>query len=871
MILKKIEESAALYPDKTAIQFKSGETYQKHTYSDLIKNVYATGSGLARLGIQKGDRVALLSENRPEWVFAYLGVVSSGAVVVPMDAQLMEKDIAVLLADSEAKAVFVSGTTRSKLPLSDGFKVISFDPGPGLSFGEMLSSNQAASMPAPPDAHDLAAILYTSGTTGDPKGVMLTHGNLASNCEGIIKLELVDHLDNLLCILPLHHTYPAMVCMLLPLSVGATVTILNSLKGPDLLACMQETGVTIVIGVPQLFAGLRRAIFDEIRKKPLPVRLIVRLLMAVNSLLIKTAGVNIGKAIFGQVHARFGPNFRLFASGGARLEPDVQTDMNGLGFVIIEGYGLTETSPVCTFNPLHRQKPGSIGVPLPGVDVRIADPDETGMGEIVVRGPNVMAGYFKKPDETEKVLRDGWLYTGDLAYRDRDGYFFITGRSKEMIVLSTGKKIFPDEIEAFYKQIPAIKEICVVDTVRGIEAAVVPNFDYLRKMNLSNSREVIASEIEDLSRSLPPYKRIRGLKIFKESLPVTRLGKLRRSLVKKLYLTAEDKVERPATEEDRELLSDELGRRIVSYLEPFSAKKGIHLDDNLELDLGLDSLARVEMVVALEKGFGVRLPDSFGSEVFTVRDVISRIKEAISSEGELGTEEVKRSWAEILKVEPSPDVLRGIRLESGRVLDAAKRLVKIALNAVYVLYGRMSVSGIENLPEKGPYIIAPNHLSYVDAPLVVAAMPWRIVSQTFFLGHTRYFGGRLTSRLARFIHVIPVDMDTRLQSALYLSAHVLRHGKILCVFPEGTRSRDGRLKEFKKGVGILSKELGVPIVPAAISGTYEMMPPGAAFPRPVRVHISFGRPISPNGKSYEDIVNALRDEVARMQQAAKPI
>lgn len=865
MILKRIEESAALYPQKTAIQFKTDDTYQRYSYSEIIRNIAAVGRGLTQLGIQKGDRVALISENRPEWIFAYLGTVSIGAVIVPMDAQLMEKDVSVLLSDSEAKAVFVSDSTAKRLPASGTFKTISFDPGHGIYLSDMLSSNQDAAMPVRPEPPDLAAILYTSGTTGDPKGVMLTHGNLVSNCESIIKLELVDYTDNLLSILPLHHTYPAMICMLLPLSLGATVTMLNSLKGPDLLACMQETGVSIVIGVPQLFAGLRRAIFDEIKKKPLAVRIIVRLLMSLNRLLMKTGGVNIGKALFGQVHAKFGPRFRLFASGGARLEPDVLTDMNGLGFIIIEGYGLTETSPVCTFNPLERQKPGSIGVPIPGVDVRIAGPDEKGMGEIAVRGPNVMAGYYKKPEETEKVLRDGWFYTGDLGYRDRDGYFFISGRSKEMIALSTGKKIFPDEIETFYKQIPAIKEICVVDTERGIEAAVVPDFDYLRKMNLSNSREVIASAIEDLSRGLPPYKRVMGLKIFKESLPVTRLGKLRRALVKKLYISHGEKAEAAEAAKDTELYSDSVGSKVAACIEPFSSKRPIAYDDNLELDLGLDSLSRVELVVGLEKAFGLRLPDTFGSEVLTVRDVVGRVKEVISTGRAGGAESARQSWADILKAEPSPDVIRAVRLESGVILDAAKRIARLFLRLFYTLYGRMSYSGLENLPKRGPYIIAPNHLSYADAPLTVSAMPWEIVSQTFFLGHTKYFGGRLTSKIAKFIHVIPVDMETRLHSALQLSAYILRQGRVLCVFPEGTRSRDGRMKEFKKGIGILSKELNVPIVPAGINGTYEMMPPGKSLPRPAKVSISFGRPIYPEGMTYEEIVAKLRKEVSRLK------
>lgn len=865
MLLTKIQEAAALYPENTAVIFKSGDAYQKYSYRDLVKAIASVASGFVRHGIRKGDRVALFSENRPEWVFAYLGAVSIGAVVVPIDAQLTETELSVLLKDSEVTAVCISDTTRAKLPPSGSYLLISFDAGEGLSFSKLISENPNASIPPPPDAADLAAILYTSGTTGDPKGVMLTHGNLAANCSSLIRLDLIEPSDNVLCILPLHHTYPAMVCMILPLSVGATMTILNSLKGPDIIACMQETGVTILIGVPQLFAGLRRAIFEQINAKPAPVRFIAKLLIGLNRLLIKIAGVNIGRSLFGQVHARFGPKFRLFASGGARLDPDVHRDMMGLGFIIIEGYGLTETSPVCTFNPLSKQKPGSIGIPIPGVDVQIAEPDEAGMGEIAVRGPNVMAGYYKKPEETAKVLRDGWFYTGDLGYRDKEGYFFITGRSKEMIALSTGKKIFPDEIEAFYKHIPAIKEICVVETERGIEAAVVPDFDYLRKMNISNSREAIASDIEDMSRSLPAYKRVMGLKIFKDSLPVTRLGKLKRALIRQMYLGAAVQPAKPeAQEKGAGILSDDLGKRLLTCLEPFTSKRPILADDNIELDLGLDSLARVELLVSLERSFGIRLPDSFGSEIFTVREAADRIRDLLNRREPQDGTSVRMSWADILRQEPDPAAARELILDAGVFCNAGKYSMRALLKLFYLLFGRMSVTGVENLPLHGPYIIAPNHLSYADAPLLVSAMPWTIGVDTFFLGHTKYFGGPLTSRIAKLINVIPVDMEARLHNALQLSAFVLRRGKILCVFPEGTRSRDGELKEFKKGVGILAKEMNVPIVPVAISGTFAMLPPGSSLPRPARVSVSFGMPIHPDALEYDEIVQRLRSDVAEM-------
>ena len=864
MILNRIRETAALYPDKVAIQMKAGDQYQQYTYRQLVRGVASLAHALAERGIGKGDRVAILSENRPEWMMAYLAVVSFGAVVVPLDAQFTEAEVALLLTSSGARAVFVSAACKQKLPGSSSLLVVSFDPADGIVFDALRTAYPDAALAPAQGLEVLAALLYTSGTTGDPKGVMLSHGNLAANLTSVIKLNLFDHQDNFLCLLPLHHSYPAMGCMLLPLGLGASVTILNSLKGPDILACLQETGVSVLIGVPQLYAALRRSIAEGIAKKTALVRALVRVFLGINSVLRNGLGMNIGKALFGAVHAKFGPRFRICTSGGARLEPDVYRDMSDLGFMMVEGYGLTETSPIATFNPLAKQKAGSIGIPVPDVEVRIMEPDAQGQGEIAVRGQNVMLGYYRKPQETAEVLRDGWFYTGDLGYRDQEGYFFITGRSKEMIVLATGKKVFPDELEKFYQQIPAIREICLLQGARGLEAAVVPDFEYLRRMNLSNSRETISFALEDLAKDLPPYKRISGFKIFQDPLPVTRLGKLKRTMVRDLYEKSGERVDKAVQEIDQDLFSDPVAKKLLACLGPFSAKKQIVPDDNLELDLGLDSLARVELVVSIEKTFGILLPESFGSEVFTVKDGVLRLRDLLAAGPVKTGAHVRSSWAEILAQEPAAEARDRVRLDFGPVCSAGRFMLKLFVTALLKVYGRLSVTGLENLPAKGPYIIAPNHLSLADAPSLIAALSWQRGSQVFFLGSTAFFGGTVTSRIAKFVQVIPVDMDTRLYNALQLSAYVLRQDRVLCVFPEGSRSRDGRTKEFKKGVGIIARELNIPLVPVAIQGTYEMLPTGKTFPKPSRVRVSFGSPVLPRDKDYDEIVKELRGDVVQM-------
>ena len=330
-------------------------------------------------------------------------------------------------------------------------------------------------------------------------------------------------------------------------------------------------------------------------------------------------GINPGKVIFKSAHRALGKQFRFFASGGAKLNPEVMLDLEALGFTVLEGFGLTETSPVVTFNSPHmKRKPGSAGKPLPTAEIKIISPEtrkeagDTEEGEIVIRGPMVMKGYYRNPGTTEQVLRNGWFYSGDLGYLDEDCYLFITGRLKEVIVLSSGKNIYPDEVEEQYSKIPLIKEICVMGLeergiIESLQAIIVPDFEYAKKAQIGNLREALKWEINNVSLHLPQYMRIRGYTIHADPLPRTPLGKLRRFMVKDLIKAKSEKL-KVKSEIDKELLEDEIGSKVVNCLTPFLKEKiNIQSTDNLELDLGLDSLARIELVVALEEAFSVKL------------------------------------------------------------------------------------------------------------------------------------------------------------------------------------------------------------------------------------------------------------------------
>jgi long-chain acyl-CoA synthetase len=912
-----VEGSCKRNPKRIAIEIEE----KAYTFEDILTSSKSIASFLHGKGINQGDRVAIFSEGRPEWGIAYLGISFFGGVAVPIDIQLGQDEVRNLLEDSESKAIFISEKSSKTLtppilPLvrggeggvkggigglsietinldSEEFSEILKSPHPPFNKGGVRGDYPSIS----PD--HIASLIYTSGTTGRPKGVMLTHRNFLSNVRSIQKAQLIDQNDCILSLLPLHHSYPFMVNFLVPLLTGARVVYQQSLKGPDILKTIVEKGVTVLTGVPQLFAMLRRGIIDKMEALLFPLNKIFLSLLKISGPIREKSGINLGRIIFSGVHRKFGRKFRFFVSGGARLDPEVSQDLEALGFTIIEGYGLTETSPVISFNPLNRTKRGSVGLPLPEIEVKIVTPDESGAGEIAVKGSNVMKGYYRNPEETEKVIKDGWFYTGDLGYIDKDGYLHITGRSKEVIVLSSGKNIYPDEIERHYLQSPLIKEICVLGVEKkpgiaeSLEAVVVPDMDYMRENKIANFKEAVSWQIKTLSLKLPPYKRIKGYEVYQSPLPRTPLGKLKRFVVKDIL--SGKAVEEMVKEEKAEEIISEIGKIVIATLGKITEKRPVRLDYNLELDLGIDSLTRVELVVALGRAFSIEPPDTFGSEVYTVRDLIEKIEEfqkgvegaqlrEVSKEPDLSralnqmVQGRAKEWEDVLKMDLSDEDKKAVGLAQGS-LEKFLIIVLIGiLRFIGKIFFRLEVRGIKDIPNP-PFIITPNHASNIDGFVVGICVPTKSFMDLYFLGFQKYFSNWVTSRFAKLSHVIPVDPETYLKRALQISGYVLRKGKALCLFPEGGRTFDGTLMPFKKGVGILSKELNVPLVPTLIEGTYDVLPRGSLWPKFRKIRVTFGKPLLPEEidfsqkpedmDDYEWIVSKLRDTILEMKGQGK--
>lgn len=776
------------------------------------------------LDIEKGDRVCIVSYNRPEWIYSFYSIWEKGGIPVPVDFMSSAEEITYILEDSRPKYVFTDSV--SKETVEDAVDNSTVKP-EVLIFEDIKEKKKVEKKSVKIYPEDTAVILYTSGTTGLPKGVMLSFKNLLSNIKGLEATEIADSTDSTVAILPFHHSYPLTVSMLFPLYIGAKIVFIEKISSEEILKVLQKNRITVLIGVPRLYYLFHRKIFDRINKNPV-AKLLFLIAKSINNR-------SLSKLLFKKVHEVFGGNIKYFVSGGAKLDVDTAKDLWALGFTVIEGYGLTETSPIVSFNPPDRIKLGSVGVPIKGVSVKIEN------GEILVKGDNVMKGYWNKPEETAKIIREGWLYTGDLGYLDEDGYLYITGRKKDIIVLPTGKNINPEELEKkILKTSDLIEEVAVVYKDGKLTAVVYPNFEAVQKENIVNIKETIKWEVIDkVNRELPDYKRISDFIIVKKELPKTRLGKVRRFLLEDFIKQAGQQpkaVEEPDYPEYR---------MIKEYLKSIT-KKEVYPDSHIEIDLGLDSLEKVEFLSFIEQSFGVKVSEKELSENSTVEKISQFVKEKKKK-----LEKTEINWGDILKQEVKIDIS-----ESKIPVLTLKKV----LYPVFKMYFRLKVEGTENVPEP-PFIIASNHQSLLDGFLIISALPDNLLKDTYFLAEEKYFPEGIKKNTGKKFHVLTVNINRNLKESLLKTASLLKKGKNVVIFPEGARTRDGKLLPFKKFFGILSKELSIPVVPVVICGAFDAFPIGSLFPKPKRIKIKFLEPVYPDKKSADRIVEETYQKI----------
>src|ERR1700730_15638616 len=917
---QRFQESARKFPGNVALEIQRPHTVERVTFAELTRMSESVANWLSTR-VPRDARVAILAANHPRWVAAYLGIIAAGRTAVPLDTAFHADQVKKLLIDSGASLLFcdvkqlpvaaeaVEGLNVGLLMTSAAAERSSVptkvsDPNLAADLDSIFAVGPGNFQSIVPADGDLAALLYTSGTTADPKGVMLTHANLVGEANSVLAVIKVGPEDALLGILPMFHVLAQMANLFLPLFNGCRVVYLETLNTTELLRAFEERDITVFCVVPQFFYLIHERIFKELTKRGKLTLRLVRTLMAFNRGL-RRIGVNAGKLFFGKIHATFGARMRYLITGGSRFDPAIARDFYSFGIDVLNAYGLTETTGGAFINPPGHVVFGSVGRPFPGVEAKIVDPKpvEEGAppaGAIAIRGAIVMKGYWNRPDATAEVLRDGWFYTGDLGYFDSGGNLFITGRGKEVIVLANGKNVYPQEIEAHYLQAPYVKEICVMalearpgdPTSERLHAVVVPNFELLRERKIVNSKEVIRLDIEALSHKIASTKRLGSYDIWQEELPRTTTRKLKRFQIEQKVrelkqkgtgdsdigmkgIGAEDfgtEKERPLTADDQLWLErDDVKRAIAVVRESSRNRHGaIHPTHNLELDLGLDSMQRIELLTALEQQLGGEVPEAQLAEVYSVRDLIAAIP-ASAGRGEGQARAAEPAWSTMLSepvTDPEVLALANLNIFADIPFFLLGRLIYLFALAPFHLIMR----GLENLPEKGPFLLCSNHQSYVD-PLVMAGMlPWRLFRYTFALGTSDIFGKGFMRRLARWIRVVVLDPDVNLIPAMRAGFFGLSQGRILVLYPEGERTNNGNPTVFRKGAAILSIHAQAPIVPVAIEGFYEAWPRHKNFPKIANLQLVFGKPIQPtpvneaSEAAYERLTSELKSTVVAMWQ-----
>lgn len=860
-----LTRSAEQYSEKTALQIRRNGTWERLTYRELEQQAHALGEAFLAMGLTKGDRVVLFSENQPEWGVTFLGAASVGLVVVPVDSQSWHREVWALAHFTEARAILASEKCFSRFPEpvvrenaeSERPLLLLNVNRRCLPFSAAEDQDAAASTPSqqplpeiPIEPDDPVSIIFTTGTAADPRGAIHTHRNFLTNLLGVQHYLAISGSDRMLSVLPLYHALEFTCGFLMPLFGGASVTYAHSLKPRVILETMRETGTTCMLGVPTLYSLIREDIERRILKtsrSALKSNLVERS-KQISRTVERRFGKNIGKRLFSKIHQEFGGRIRVFVSGGSALGDELYDDFKAMGMPIYEGYGLTETAPVLTVNPFKRSRRGSAGKPLPGVELRLSNTDRHGVGEILVRSPSLMKGYYHNERATAAVIREDWFHTGDLGWVDEDGYLYFTGRTKDVIVTGAGKNVYPIDLEAIYQTLPEISEICVLGFKNGltedVHAVIVPAHEHLPEGGPAQQRKHVQQAVQRLARELPSYHRLQFIHIWNEPLPRFTSGKLRRQNIRS-RLEEQLKRQRAAQGRDqtRQTKQESLEDQILDELSRLS---GLGLDEiepetHLYNELGLDSLLAIELLLYLEHRCGIILSDEKASKLQTVGELLQEIRARTR----------ERDRPEPRSAARKPAIRSTLPYAERPKLD--RWLMRLSFGSLKVLfknYFDLSVSTQGRFPASGAFIIAANHCSHADTGAVISALSLVLgvkeSQKLHVLGARDYFFDSPIKSwfFSTFLNVVPIERHEASLAGLRTVKSILSRGEPILIFPEGTRSRNGRMQEFKPGLGLIAWELDVPVLPTYIEGTFQVMPKGKLFPGHSPVRVVFGDPIS---------------------------
>jgi long-chain acyl-CoA synthetase len=837
--------------------------------AEVADKVLRFSLGLQQSGTVRGSAVGLWAPNSPAWIITALSVLATGGALVPIDDLVDPKHFAAGLKSSNARLVIT--TTRhleecSSALCANGARAILLDDDnrsepAARSWWSLLGERMAD--PADAAGDEPAVLTWTSGTTGSPKAFVLTHRNIATNIAALERLAVVGRHDRAMLPLPLHHVYPFVVGMLAPLAIGTTIVLPGGTTGPLLMRALRDAEVTTIVGVPRLYEAFAAAIDTRIDARGRSTRLAWRGLLRSAIVVQGSTGWPLGRFMFAPIRRAVAPKLRLLVSGGARLDRGIEDRLTALGWQVLSGYGLAETASLFTCNRPNERRAGSVGRPLAG-EIRIARPDHEGIGEIELRGTAVTGGYLHDPEANLAAFtEDGWFRTGDLGFIDRDGFLFVAGRIKETLVLGGGRKVIPEDLERVYGHAPEIAELALIEDKGALVALVRPDPARLRDRGATNIRDGIRVILGEEAQRLPSYQRLSGFALTNEALPRTRLGKFQRFLLPALYARAlagsSTRAPRLPAPGDEALLREPTAAAVWQLLRQQFPDRPLDLDIDLGLDLNLDSFGWMQLSILLHERLGVALSETDLARIETIRDLLRLSIDRRARTGALPS----GGPAAALDVEDWLAPIGPLLTALGTVLYAVNATLMRGLF-------QLRVSGIDRLPAAGPFVIAPNHVSYLDSLAVAAALNWSRLRRVYWAGDAqRLFPHPLMRVFCRAAQLFPVD-PMHPTAALESAARVLTSGGILVWFPEGWRSPDGRLQHFLPGIGQLLLRSKAPAVPALIGGTFEAWPRSRRFPRLCPIMVTFGDPapvealraVGSGSTDEERVADALRRRLA---------
>ncbi|HUT25020.1 MAG TPA: AMP-binding protein [Sumerlaeia bacterium] len=812
-----------------ALKYFNGFRVFAHSYADLHDLILRCAAWLRLHGISKGERALIWAPNSPEWVVVFGACAISGAVLVPLDARHRAGFVEQVAWETGARLMIrsrqapVANLGIPSLPVESLFHELRRVP------------PLKDTIDVGPD--DWLEIVYTSGTTGRPKGVILTHGNVSANVTGALDALKPDPSYHLLSVLPLSHLLEQTGGLWTLLAAGGSILYLRALKPSALLEAFRRESITAMIVVPRLLALLKSRIESEFERRGMSWYLQGGLRAA------RRLGRPWRKLLFYPVHRRFNTGFHFFICGGAALDPAVEDFWEAIGFEALQGYGLTETSPILTVSRPGRSRIGSVGFPLDRVEIRLGEGNE-----IRARGPNVFQGYYKQPEATQAAFEGGWYKTGDVGEFDGDGFLYVRGRKKDVIVTSDGLNIYPEDIEQVLNAAPGVKESCVMGAGE--------NQDQVHAALLLQDGNVDPRQcIRQANSLLPPEQQIAQFTVWpEEEFPKTTTLKIKRAEVRERIASA-------GPMRVAGLPSDRKPDLSVTSLEGMLAEaSGAPVEDlrpesRLGQDLGLTSIEIMELVLRLEEEFRTDISD----DLVTSETTVGQLKGIIESRQPTSTDQEFRRWTRARPFQ----LLRGV-------------FEWVVMRPLLRAFCQVHCTGLENVATlQSPCLIVSNHTSHVDTPLIQTRLPSRIGRRTCPAAWKEYFDGRgrplhvkAALRLAWemttiFLNIFPFPQTSGYRRSMAYAGELADAGWSVLFFPEGARRQDGELGEFYSGVGVMARNLRLPILPVAVRGGEKVLPRGRAIPRRGPVWIAFGKPFSPEEDSSEAMARRIHQEVRR--------